>query len=311
MNNYEYIIHKYRILFLAGACMEISDLIVFQEVARSGGITAAAQKLNRVPSNVTARIQKLEEELGTALFIREKNRLRISPSGQQLLPYAQQILNLSKQAVNDLQDSQPSGTLSIGAMEAVAATRLTPALVEFNKQHCGVDLEVKTGPTGLLIEQVLSAELNIALVADPAKDPRLHIQSVFDEELVLVSNLLHAPIKSPKDLKVHGSLLGFNHKCAYRTRLCHWAQHKGVMAKVVEISSYHALLSCVAAGMGVGIVPRALLDSYPFIDQIQLHELPKKWRHTNTALIWRKDAASPAIEAFAAIILNNKSSITS
>ena len=288
--------------------MELSDLIVFQEVARSGGITAAAQKLNRVPSNVTARIQKLEEELGTALFLREKNRLHISPSGQQLLPYAQQILALSKQAVNELQDSQPSGTLSIGAMEAVAATRLTPALVEFNKQHTGVHLEVKTGPTGLLIEQVLSAELNVALVADPAKDPRLHVHRVFDEELVLVSNLKHSPIKSPKDLETHGSLLGFNHKCAYRTRLCQWAAQQGVLAKVVEISSYHALLSCVAAGMGVGIVPRALLQSYPFLDQVQLHEMPKKWRHTSTALIWRKDASSPAIEAFAAIILAKKHS---
>ena len=290
--------------------MELSDLIVFQEVARSGGITAAAQKLNRVPSNVTARIQKLEEELGTALFLREKNRLHISPSGQQLLPYAQQILALSKQAVNELQDSQPSGTLTIGAMEAVAATRLTPALVEFHQQHAGVNLEVKTGPTGLLIEQVLSAELNVALVADPVIDPRLHIQPAFDEELVLVSNLLHSPIKSPKDLDIRDSLLGFNHKCAYRTRLCNWAAQQGVLAKVVEISSYHALLSCAAAGMGVGIVPRALLQSYPFVDQVQLHEMPKKWHRTNTALIWRKDSISPAIEAFAGIILSNKQSST-
>jgi DNA-binding transcriptional LysR family regulator len=289
--------------------MELSDLNVFQEVARSGGITAAAQKLNRVPSNVTARIQKLEEELGTPLFLRERNRLRISPSGQQLLPYAQQILALSQQAVNELQQDQPSGTLSIGAMEAVAATRLTPPLVKFHSQHKGVELQVKTGPTGLLIEQVLSGELNMALVADPAQDPRLHIEPAFEEELVLVSNLSHPAIKSPKDLDVQGCLLGFNHKCAYRTRLCEWAQQQGILAKVVEISSYHALLSCVAAGMGVGIVPKALLENYPFIDQIQCHRLPKKWHQTRTALIWRKDASTPAIEAFSSILLNEKTSI--
>jgi len=290
--------------------MELSDLIVFQEVARRGGITAAAQKLNRVPSNVTARIQKLEEELGTALFLRQKNRLHISPSGQQLLPYAQQILALSQQAVNELQDNQPSGTLTIGAMEAVAATRLTPGLVQFHKQHADVDLQVKTGPTGLLIEQVLSGELNMALVADPVQDPRLNIKPAFDEELVLVSNLQHPAIKSPKDLREDGCLLGFNHKCAYRTRLCDWAKQHGVIPKVVEISSYHALLSCVAAGMGVGIVPRALLENYPFVEQIQLHKMPKKWHNTNTALIWRKDASSAAAEAFSQIILDKNHSIS-
>ena len=62
--------------------MELSDLKVFQQVVLSGGITAAAQKLNRVPSNITARIQKLELQLNTQLFLREKNRLRISPAGE-------------------------------------------------------------------------------------------------------------------------------------------------------------------------------------------------------------------------------------
>ena len=271
-----------------------------------GGITPAAQKLNRVPSNVTARIQKLEEELGVALFLREKNRLRISPSGEQLLPYAQQILALSQQAIHELQQTQPKGTLNIGAMEAVAATRLTYPMVHFHNQYPQVNLHVKTGPTGTLIEQVLSGELNIALVADPPKDSRLHIEAAFDEELVLVSNLNHKPIKRPKDIANHASLLGFNHKCAYRTRLTDWVKQDSLLANVMEISSYHALLSCVVAGMGVGIVPRALLEQYPYSNNIQVHELPKKWRQTRTAMIWRKDSITPNIKAFCTSVQREK-----
>ena len=81
--------------------MELSDLRVFRQVALSGGITRAAEKLNRVPSNVTARIKKLEEELGKNLFSRENKGLRISAAGEQLLSYAEKILDLAQEAVDE------------------------------------------------------------------------------------------------------------------------------------------------------------------------------------------------------------------
>ena len=286
--------------------MELSDLNVFSEVARTGGITAAAKILNRVPSNVTARIQKLEQELNTPLFLREKNRLRISPAGEQLLTYAQQILALSQEAINELQQGQPKGVLKVGSMEAVAATRLVDPLVCFHKHYPDVNLEVKTGPTGRLIDEVLAGKLDMALVADPTKDNRLHIEPIFKEELVMVSTLAHPKIKSAQDLSSEPTLLGFNHLCAYRNRLADWVKQDGVVAKVVEISSYHALLSCVAAGMGVGIVPKGLLDQYPFSHNIQVHPLPAKWRHSTTAIIWRKDSVKPSMTAFTQCLWGNE-----
>ena len=94
--------------------------------------------------------------------------------------------------------------------------------------------------------------------------------------------------------------------CFYRSRLTDWVRQEGGLANVVEISSYHALLSCVAAGMGVGIVPKGLLEQYPFAKNIKIHKLPKKWGHTCTALIWRKDSIKPSIEAFTACVLNKE-----
>ncbi|BFM15589.1 LysR family transcriptional regulator [Maricurvus nonylphenolicus] len=278
--------------------MELSDLRVFQQVAESGGITRAAEKLNRVPSNVTARIQKLEEELGKPLFLREKNRLRISVAGEQLLGYSHKILDLAQQAVDELQQSHPKGVLNVGSMEAVAATRLVDPLMRFHQAYADVELNVTTGPTGVLIEKVLDGEIDMAFVADPSPDPRLAIKPVYKESLVLVSDLHHKPIKKPADLDSEATLLGFNHRCAYRTRLTDWLNQDGTVAKVVEISSYHALLSCAAAGMGVGILPEALLDDYPFRDNVQVHSLPMKWRKTQTAIIWRHDSLKASMEAF-------------
>jgi len=278
--------------------MELSDLKVFLQVASSGGITAAAQKLHRVPSNITARIQKLEQELDTQLFLREKNRLRISPAGEQLLPYAKEMIRLSQQAINELQKTTPKGRLTIGAMEAVAATRLTEPLMRFHKEYPEVNLQIETGPTGLLIERVLAGEIDIALVADPRQDKRLEINPVFEEELVLVSDLDHKKINSTADLSAEPTLLSFNHLCAYRGRMKDWTKDGGIAAQIIEISSYHTLLSCVAAGMGVGIVPKVLLDFYPFANSIQQHKLDKQWSHSTTAMIWRKDSLKPSMTAF-------------
>ncbi len=282
--------------------MELSDLKVFQQVVLSGGITAAAQKLHRVPSNVTARIQKLEQELDTQLFLRDKNRLRISPAGEQLLPYAKQMIDLSQQAISELQQTTPKGRLTIGTMEAVAATRLTEPLMRFHQEHPEVNLQIETGPTGHLIEKVLAGEIDLALVADPRKDARLEISSIFEEELVLVSDLKHKKIISTDDLDPEPTLLSFNHLCAYRGRMRDWTKEGGVAANIIEISSYHTLLSCVAAGMGVGIVPKVLLDYYPFASSIQQHKLGKQWRHSTTAMIWRKDSLKPSMSAFRGFI---------
>jgi DNA-binding transcriptional LysR family regulator len=65
------------------------------------------------------------------------------------------------------------------------------------------------------------------------------------------------------------------------------------------------LLSCAAAGMGVGIVPQILLDQYPFKDHIQSHVLPPKWRKSISSIIWRKDQTSSAIEIFSQNVKDN------
>lgn len=61
--------------------MDLTQLEMFNAVALTGSITRAAQKVHRVPSNLTTRIRQLEADLGVELFIRENQRLRLSPPG--------------------------------------------------------------------------------------------------------------------------------------------------------------------------------------------------------------------------------------
>ena len=105
--------------------MELSDLLTFSTVARLGGITRAADELNTVQSNVTQRVKALEAEIGTALFERHSRGMTLTGAGRRLLPYAQRMAALSREALLAARDDgEPKGPLAIGSMETTAAVRL-------------------------------------------------------------------------------------------------------------------------------------------------------------------------------------------
>ncbi|MCD8492389.1 MAG: LysR family transcriptional regulator [Geovibrio sp.] len=68
--------------------MDLNELKIFLEVYRTGTISSAAEKLNTVQSNVTARLKKLEDELNVSLFYRKSRGVEITSDGKRLLPYA-------------------------------------------------------------------------------------------------------------------------------------------------------------------------------------------------------------------------------
>ena len=121
--------------------MELSDLLTFSAVARLGGITRAADELNTVQSNVTQRVKALEAEIGTALFERHSRGMTLTGAGRRLLPYAQRMAALSREAMLAARDDgEPKGPLSIGSMETTAAVRLPSLLAEFHRRFPAVRL---------------------------------------------------------------------------------------------------------------------------------------------------------------------------
>lgn len=275
--------------------MEISDLKIFSAVAQSGSITLAANKLHRVPSNVSTRIQKLESSLNQTLFIRENNRLRISSAGESLLEYATKIIALAEQAVLQFDEPTPRGTLRIGSMEAVAATYLSQYLTPFHQQWPDVKLNVKTLHTDGLVSDVINGDIDLALVANPKDYPGLNTRLVIKEPMVLVSSVNTTQLKN-----MNGpiKLLGFAQGCYYRKCLMAWADSQNLCYDMHEIQSYHSLLNCISAGMGIGIVPKSLLDQYHNKSNIQTHNLPTELKYTQTYLIWRNDNHAASLKAF-------------
>jgi DNA-binding transcriptional LysR family regulator len=282
--------------------MELSDLNVFRTVVQAGGITRAAEKLNRVQSNVTTRIRHLEEQLGVELFIRAGKRLHLSPAGQLFLDYAERLLDLATEAREAMHDTSPRGLFRLGSSESAASVRLPAPLSEFCRRYPEVTLELRTGNCDGLTAQVLRGEIDAALTAGTIPDAQFDKRAVFEEEMVIVAAAGHPPIKSPRDALSRTALV-FETGCPYRKLLEDWFALKGEMPeRIIEMSSYHAMLGCAVVGMGISLVPRMVLGTFPERKRLSIHPLPPKMNKETTWLLWRKGARSPKLNALIDIL---------
>ena len=282
--------------------MDLADLRIFRSVVAEGGITRAAEKLHRVQSNVTTRVRQLEEDLGVALFIREGKKLHLSPTGKVLLDYADRLLDLAQEARDALHDGAPRGPLRLGAMESTAAVRLPAPLAAFHRRYPQVQLDLHSSSIGELCDDVLAGALDAALVAEPVSDEAFEKVVIYDEELVMIAGADHPPIRSPRDVASQ-TVLAFETGCAYRLRMQQWFARAGaVPARIIEMTSWHAILGCAAARMGIAVMPRMLLSTFPDSKYLSTHPLPAEVNHAPTILIWRKGARSPKIDALVEVL---------
>ncbi|WP_068824671.1 LysR family transcriptional regulator [Pseudomonas sp. BMS12] len=291
--------------------MDLTNLALFRTVALEQSVTRAAQQLQRAQSNVTTRIQQLEEELGCALFLREGKRMQLTEQGHTFLAYAEQLLALADEARQALHPQTPSGILRLGSMESTAAARLPKPLAELHEQCPQLSLEVTTGPSLPLLEAVQARRLDCALIAMPhswhngawqadSLPSALEMDVVFNEELLLVLPAGHPPVSSPADV-LPDTLAGFAQGCSYRHIALSWLGSSGRAIRVQEVGSYHAILACVAAGRCIGVLPRALLDLLREPPALQVQPL----LYLDTLLVRRRGFATPAFAALRSSLLRS------
>ncbi|MET0650961.1 MAG: LysR substrate-binding domain-containing protein, partial [Hyphomicrobiaceae bacterium] len=111
---------------------------------------------------------------------------------------------------------------------------------------------------------------------------------------------------SPRDAR-EGTILVFEAGCPHRRRLEEWFARTGESpGRRVEMSSYHAMLGCVIAGMGVSLLPKSVLDAYPERKRLSVHNLSAGHDRAQTMLFWRKGADSPKVRALVEILLTQR-----
>ncbi|MDC0953408.1 HTH-type transcriptional activator IlvY [Porticoccaceae bacterium] len=258
--------------------MDSRSLKLFQHLANSlhFGKTASAYHLS--PSTLSRTIQRLEDELGSQLLIRDNRSVLLTSEGKKFLTYAdQQISQFEslKQSLN-LSQEELSGSLNIYCSVTASYSYLPPLLEKFRQAHPNIDINLDTGDAADGIDQIKNQRVDLAIAARPDDlASSIHFQTIATVPLAIVAPNINCSVKQawqaeaidwadlPIILPEHG---------VARKRFEQWFRQKysGRPNVYAQVSGQEALVSMVALGCGIGLSPIVVVDNSPVKDRIQI-----------------------------------------
>jgi DNA-binding transcriptional LysR family regulator len=286
--------------------MEVRQLQFFRTLAEELNFTRTAEKVHTVQSNVTAQIKALEEELGTPLFDRLGRRVTLTDAGRRFQPFAEQALAAMEQGQRAIQaGAEPSGPLRIGAPESVLTYRLPQVLRAFRRRFPHVELIFRPYSDASLVLKLESGKFDMAIhMADAAPNGLIQSVRLRTERVFLLADAEH-PLASlatvkPADLAGQALLLTES-GCGYREKLDRVLAMQNIRpGNVTEFSTVEAIKQCVAAGMGLALLPAIVVARELRQNQFKALHWAGPSLDIATHILWHKDKwISPAMAAFA------------
>jgi DNA-binding transcriptional LysR family regulator len=228
------------------------QLQAFVEVARTGGISRAAEALHVTQSALSQRIQNLEEELGVTLFLRNRAGTRLTPAGETLLRHCRTQEAMETELLHALRGGDTVvGEIRIGAFSTVLRSVVLPALAGVVAAHRSLRVEAVSRELRDLPELLRSGEIDYALLDHAMKRPGICAALLGYEENVLVAD---EGGKSPTDV-----YLDHDGEDTMTERYLRRQGERAVTSSRLFLDEIYAILDGVALGWGRAVVPRHLL----------------------------------------------------
>jgi DNA-binding transcriptional LysR family regulator len=163
--------------------MELTALSYFAAIARAGSITAAARELRLSQPSLSVALQKLESELDTTLFLRDRRGVTLTATGAELLEYAERIFALVEEAearIHGLEDDD-LGHFVLGCPGALGAYLLPDFMRRFLEEAPRIELSLWNAASPAVLRAVLAREVHFGLVVNPLRHPDLVLLELFDD----------------------------------------------------------------------------------------------------------------------------------
>src|SRR5271170_6154920 len=243
--------------------MENFRLKVFRTVAEQASFRKAAERLNLSQPAVSQQVHALEEELGTTLFDRSGNRVRLTPAGTVLFKYARRGAQLVREALDALAkiEGQPRGELRLGASTTVAQYILPRMLGAFQKQYPLIALSVTSGNTEQIVELLLRGEIAMGIIEGPASSRELRKRRFLEDRMVLIvpkghpwAAMREVPLQALKEVPLLMREPGSGSRRVVEMALKRSGLKLNQLRVAMDLDSTEAIVSGVEAGLGVGFV---------------------------------------------------------
>ncbi|WP_162045307.1 HTH-type transcriptional activator IlvY [Vibrio taketomensis] len=256
--------------------MNIKSLQLFIHLCESRNFAKTAEAKHISPSALSRQIQKLEQETGQVLFVRDNRSVELTPAGKKLLPVALNILsewqNYHAQ-FTDL-DSELKGEIRLFCSVTASYSHLPELLSEFRQQHPFIEFKLSTGDPAQAIDKVLHDEADIAIAAMPDHLPsRIAFETISEIPLSVIApaGVSHLAHELHSDKPNWNSLPFIVPEAGTaRERANTWFKAMRIKPNIyAQVSGHEAIVSMVALGCGVGIAPDVVINNSPVRDKIE------------------------------------------
>ena len=242
--------------------MELRQLLYFTTVAETLNFHRAAERLNISQPPLTVAIRKLEEELGTQLFVRGPRGVTLTAAGEAALTFARGALAQAdhiREAAREGSEGE-RGRLTIGFISS-AIYALLPALIPlYRRQFPRVEMVLEESTSIEIVRKIRSRELDVGFVRLPLLE-LAHLDTRIIEDDVLVAAIPDAnPLSNRRSLRLSAlaaePFVLFPRVSVLHATILMACHHAGFVPQVAqEAAQVHTILSLVQSGLGIALVP--------------------------------------------------------
>jgi LysR family positive regulator for ilvC len=276
--------------------MDTRSLQLYVKLAEELHFGRAAQACHVSPSAATRMIQRLEGEVGATLLERDKRRVVLTHSGQDFLIYARDAIQRWREMQSQLvaRQSCPRGQLRLYCSVTAAYAVLASILPAVRSRYPEIEMHLSTGDQAEAVRQVAEGHVDLAIAAHSGQIPDgVAFHSLLYSPLVCIGPVIPCQVR---DQLVAGQAVAWGdvplilpETGLVRSQLELWFRQSRLAPRIYAyVSGHEAIVSLVALGFGIGVVPQIVIDNSPLHQQIALHAPGPALEPFNIGLIARR-----------------------
>jgi LysR family transcriptional regulator for metE and metH len=279
--------------------LEVRHLSLVSEIAATGSVTRAAERLHLTQSALSHQLREIESRLGLQLFLRLGKRMVLTPPGERVLDAARRVLDEIGRTEEDLRlmSQNGKGVLRLCTQCNTGYHWLPPLLQSFHRKYPGVDVQIMVNATDQPLEALLEGRIDLAIVTSEVDDKRLATSALFDDELVAVVAPSHPFAKrafiEPDDFAEE-------HLIVYKAERADSFIFARVLgparvepARVSQVPLTEAILELVKAGLGISVMARWAIEPAIKAGAIRAVPITRRGVHRSWTAVTLKDRTEP------------------
>lgn len=282
-----------------GLTLDVRHLSLVHEIAATGSVTRAAERLHLTQSALSHQLRHIESRLGLQLFLRLGKKMVLTPAGDRVLASSRRVLDEIRRAEDDLRvmAQHGKGVLRLCTQCNTGYHWLPPLLQSFHRKYPGVDVRIAVEATRRPLEALLEGAIDLAVVTSSVSDKRLIATPLFDDELVAVVAPSHPFAKrasvDPQDF-ADEHLIIYSADRADSYTFSRILTPAGVEpARISQVPLTEAILELVKAGLGVSVMARWAVEPAIRSGEVRAVRVTRRGVFRSWTAVTLKDRAEP------------------